>query len=89
MSRKRKNRNRRPWAWVTAIPWPLWLSLALAGAAVFVAQVLAERGPAAVVSLLATYVCVAGLADSLRARRNLRRRSARKTGRATSEGVRK
>ena len=83
--RKRKNSNRRPWAWVTAIPWPLWLSLALAGAAAFVVLVLAERGPAAVVALLAAYVCAGGYADSLRARRAVRRRSARKTGREVKQ----
>lgn len=88
MSRQRK--NRRPWAWVTAIPWPLWLSLALAAGAAFVATLLAGRGTAALLLLFVTYVCTGGYADSLRARRVVRHRSARKTGRATgAEGARK
>lgn len=75
MSRKRK--NSKPWAWVTTIPWPVWLSLTLTGAAVAVVLVLTERSPAAaVVALFVTYLCAAGFADSLRARRVVR-----KTGR--------
>lgn len=76
MTRQRKN---RPWAWVVAIPWPLWLSLTLAGATAFVVLLLTGRGPAAVVALLAAYACAGGYADSLRARR--KHRSARKTSR--------
>ena len=67
MSRQRK--TSKPWAWVTAVPWPLWLSLTLAGTAVSVVLALAGRGLAAVVALLAAYMCAGGFADSLRARR--------------------
>ena len=74
MTRQRKNRP--PWAWVVAIPWPVWLSLTLAGMAAFVVLMLNDRGPEAVVALLAAYACAGGYADSLRARRK-QRRSAR------------
>lgn len=78
MTRQRKN---APWAWVVAIPWPVWLSLTLAGLAAFVVLLLTGRGPEAVVALLAAYACAGGYADSLRARRKQQRRAARKTTR--------
>lgn len=81
MSRQRK--NRAPWAWVVAIPWPLWLSLTLASGAAFVVLLLTGRGTAAVVTLLVAYACAGGYADSLRARRKVRR-SARTRSRKES-----
>ena len=75
MTRQRK--NRAPWAWVVAIPWPLWLSLTLAGATAFAVLLLTGRGTEAVVALLVAYACAGGYADSLRARRKQQRRSAR------------
>ena len=74
MSRQRKN---APWAWVVAIPWPVWLSLTLAGLSAFAVLLLTGRGPEAVVALLVAYACAGGYADSLRARRKQQRRSAR------------
>lgn len=82
MTRQRK--NRAPWAWVVATPWPVWLSLTLAGMTTFVALMLTGRGTAAVVALLVAYACAGGYADSLRARRKQQRRSARARSRKES-----